>query len=275
MPMKTFIPQRPALSTSARPAARRISPAHQPLPLRSLPDCLLAAYDEVSHRAFERFVARGSQPGNEIADWRAAEKDLFSPVDVNFQDTPEILYALATIAPGADARADAATEAPASVAADLATADELAADVAAEVAAEVAIEVAIEDRWLLIWVHPRTALAVYENYDQSFARASEHESRELNMKWIEWEDLHHILQDSEDSTADSTADSADSDAATGVSQPYEPATPVVARPFCVLELPADIDVARSSAVLSDGLLAIRMPKLKTAPPQSIALPSAI
>jgi HSP20 family molecular chaperone IbpA len=32
---------------------------------------------------------------------------------------------------------------------------------------------------------------------------------------------------------------------------------------CVLELPADVDPERSIAVLSNGLLAIRMPKLNT------------
>ena len=81
------------------------------------------------------------------------------------------------------------------------------------------------------------------------------------MKWIEWEDLHHILQDSENSSGTF----ADSSAATGDCQPYEPATPVIARPFCGVELPADIDVSRTSAVLSDGLVAIRTPKRKTAP----------
>ena len=34
----------------------------------------------------------------------------------------------------------------------------------------------------------------------------------------------------------------------------------LAQSFCVIELPAEIDPARSVAVLSDGLLAVRMPK---------------
>ena len=247
MPVKTCTPQRAIASSSIRPGARRNSPAHQHLPLRNLPDCLLAAYDEVSHRAFEHFVARGSRPGNEIADWRAAEKDLFLPVDVDFEDTLDTLYALATIAPGGDARPAAASKTPLAVAGELDN--------------EIAIEVAIEDRWLLIWVHPHTAFAVYENYE--VARSSDHESRALNMKWIEWEDLHSILQDSENSSGAF----ADSSAVAGACQPYEPANHVIARPFCVVELPADIDVSRSSAVLSDGLLAIRMPKVKTQPHQ--------
>ena len=250
MPMKTFIPQRTAVSTSVRSGARRNSPAHQQLPLRSLPDCLLAAYDEVSHRAF---------------DWRAAEKDLFLPVDVDFEDTPEILYALATIAPCGDVRTGVAVNAPVNVATGM------AGELAIGLADEVAIEVAIEDRWLLIWVHPHTAFAVYENYQENVARSSAHESRELNLKWIEWEDLHHILQDSENSSGAF----ADSSSPSSSAQPHEPAAPVIARPFSVVELPADIDVSRSSAVLSDGLIAIRMPKLKTATPDPVAQPSAI
>jgi Protein of unknown function (DUF2934) len=269
MPVKTFTPQRAAVSNSARPGARRNSPARQQLPLRSLPDCLLAAYDEVSHRAFERFVARGSHPGNEIADWRAAEKDLFSPVDLDFENTPEILYALATIAPRAGSQIQIAPAASSTLETAVATAlaIEVPHQVATEVAVEVAIEVAIEDRWLLLWVHPRSA-AVREKYQEDLASSADHQSRPLDMKWIEWEDLHNILRDSENSSGTL----ADSDAAT---DDYEPPSPVIARPFCVVELPADVDVSRSSAVFSDGLLAIRMPKMKPPPPQPLALTSEI
>ena len=186
-------------------------------------------------------------------------------MDVDFEDSPEILYALATIAPCDDAPAGVAANAPVNVATGVA--DELAT----ELATEVTIEVAIEDRWLLIWVHPHTAFAVYENYQENVERSSGHESRELNMKWIEWEDLHHILQDSENSSGAF----ADSSVPSCAAQSHDPATPVIARPFCVVELPADIDVSRSSAVLSDGLVAIRMPKLKTAKPDPVAQPSAI
>jgi hypothetical protein len=100
-------------------------------------------------------------------------------------------------------------------------------------------------------VHPHTTFAVYENYEGNVARSSDHESRELNMKWIEWEDLHHILQDGENSRGAFT----DSSAATGDRQPYEPATPVIARPFCMVELPADIDLSRSSAAPSSSPMA--------------------
>ena len=69
-----------------------------------------------------------------------------------------------------------------------------------------------------------------KEYAGNVARSSDHELHGLNMKWIEWEDLHHILQDSENSSGTFT----DSSAATGDCQPYEPATPVIARPFCVV-----------------------------------------
>src|ERR1700678_1660791 len=78
--MKTPAARRAIDSSAVRPGAQRNPSTREQLPLRNLPDCLLAAYDEVSHRAFSRFVARGSSGGNELADWRAAEKDLFLPV---------------------------------------------------------------------------------------------------------------------------------------------------------------------------------------------------
>lgn len=67
------------------------------LPLRNLPECLLTAYDGVSRRAFERFVARGSGAGSEIGDWRSAENDLFLPITVELQETDEVIYAMATV----------------------------------------------------------------------------------------------------------------------------------------------------------------------------------
>jgi Protein of unknown function (DUF2934) len=216
--MKTFIPQR-AIGWSALGPDDRPNPStREHLPLRSLPDCLLAAYDEVLHRAFERFVARGSRPGNEIADWRAAEKDLFLPVDVDFEDTRDTLYALATVAQCYGTQ----------------------------------IEVAIEDRWLLVWAH----LDSEHGCEQGVRRSADQESRRLNMNWIEWEELHSILLGSEP-FGDPLREAIEN-------QQWDVARPVTARPFCVVELPAEIDISRSSVVLSDGLIAIRMPKLKTA-----------
>jgi hypothetical protein len=226
--MKTFTLQSAIVSSAAGPSARRNPSAREHLPLRSLPDCLLAAYDEVSHRAFERFVARGSRPGNKIADWRAAEKDLFLPVNVDFEDTGETLYALATVAQCRGTR----------------------------------IEVAIEDRWLLVWAH----LDAEHGCEEGARPFADQESRCPNMNWIEWEERDSISPGSEDSseTFEEPVRVATDE------QQWELARPVTARPFCVVELPAEVDILRSSVVLSDGLIAIRMPKLKTATPEPVA-----
>jgi HSP20 family molecular chaperone IbpA len=81
----------------AAPVRRANRPVRETLPLRNLPDCLLTAYDGVSRRAFERFVARGAGAGSEIADWRSAERDLFLPITVELQETEETIYAMATM----------------------------------------------------------------------------------------------------------------------------------------------------------------------------------
>lgn len=225
--MKTSTPQRTMHAGSARAASRPNPSAREQLSLRSLPDCLLAAYDEVSHRAFERFVARGSNPGNEISDWRAAEKDLFLPVDVDFEDTPDVLYALAVVEQGGGTR----------------------------------IEVAIEDRWLLIWAH----LSEQGGGEERVTLPVDSAARGLNLKWIEWEELQSVLQSSEDS-GESFADAGGQPVE---DPPWDTARPVTARPFCVAELPVEVDISRSSAVLADGLIAIRMPKIKAAAPEPV------
>jgi HSP20 family molecular chaperone IbpA len=227
--MKTPTARRAFGSRAVRPAVLRSPTTREQLPLRSLPDCLLAAYDEVSQRAFSRFVARGSTAGSEIADWRAAEKDLFLPVAVDFADTVTTLYALATVAGCSGTR----------------------------------IEVAIEDRWLLIWGH----LDDENECEDEATPSTDGESSRLKMKWIDLADLHSGLKDSEESGA-AVEHAA---GASGEGERWEVANPVTARPFCVIELPAAVDVSRSTAVLSEGLIAIRMPKPGKDPERSTEL----
>jgi HSP20 family molecular chaperone IbpA len=86
------------------------------VPLRDLSDCLLSAYDGVSRRAFKLYRARGSEPGTELKDWKAAERDLLSQIPVDIAECGENLYALASV--------------PGYAAAEL--------------------SVAIEDRWMLV-----------------------------------------------------------------------------------------------------------------------------
>jgi hypothetical protein len=186
------------------------------IPLSDLPDCLLAAYDGVSHRAFERFVERGSTPGNEMADWRAAENDLFLPVEVDFEDTEHTLYALATL----------------------------------EGLMGSQVLVAIEERWLLISGHLRTVVASQDNANQP----SNQRSRYFEPEWIQVDELHRILKASVDYDAAGCLPSEESATSRMNSEG--------ARPFCVVELPVDVDAGQTVAVLSHGLIAIRMPKMR-------------
>ncbi len=155
--MKNPAQIRATSSRAAIPTQNRKPAGRESLPLRNLPDCLLAAYDGVSRRAFERFVARGSAAGSEIADWRSAENDLFLPISVELQETDEAIYALATV-------------------------KELTA-------AE--IVVAVEDRWLLISGHVE-----YRRRGDGSGTGGSEGGRE-SMRWIEWDDLYSVLKDSE------------------------------------------------------------------------------
>jgi HSP20 family molecular chaperone IbpA len=224
--MKNPTPQRAIASSAVQLGAKRNQVMREHIPLRNLPDCLLAAYDGVSRRAFERFVARGSKAGNEIADWRTAETDMLLPVAVDLQDTEGALYALATVT-GMSASQ---------------------------------IAVAIEDRWLLISGHVEPQAEREGNLPPN-----KREEGQLAVKWIDWDDLYSVLHDSEDAgglvCSENTIGPAELNGA------------VKSRPFCVVELPVEVDVARTVAVLSDGVIAIRMPKIVAEIPESIAASS--
>jgi hypothetical protein len=75
----------------------------QQIPLSDMSDCLLAVYDEVSRRAFQRCSVRGTQEGSFREDWKAAEDDLFARIPVDFEESAGNLYALASL-PGCAGR---------------------------------------------------------------------------------------------------------------------------------------------------------------------------
>jgi HSP20 family molecular chaperone IbpA len=187
----------------------------EPIPLSDLSDCLLAAYDGVSRLAFRRYVSRGSQPGNDLEDWKEAQRDLFCEIRVDFSETKSDLYALAGIA-GYEGKE---------------------------------ITVAVDEQWLLIWGHSQLDLPT----NPAMARggmelvAQEHpghgETLHANIRKVEHESI----------SATTLVPLADN---------FEGC--VVPRPFCVLELRARVDPARSVAVLANGLLAIRMRKAEAA-----------
>ncbi|HTW24019.1 MAG TPA: DUF2934 domain-containing protein [Candidatus Baltobacteraceae bacterium] len=136
-------------------------PLREYVALHDLTACLLEAYDCVSRRAYEKYVERGGEPGKEMEDWLAAQRELLPSLPTNVKESGDFVYALASV-PGTGAGE---------------------------------IAVGVESQWLVILVG--------------------------------WSPL-----------GDSTTHS-----------------------FCVLELPAKVDPTRSIAILSDGMLAIRMKKL--------------
>ena len=107
-------------------------------------------------------------------------------------------------------------------------------------AAEIAV--AVEDRWLLI-----------SGYMENRGREA--------MGWIDWDDLYSVLKEGE-----ATSEVTDGDGAGA--QTLGPC--VDSRPFCVVELPAGVDASRSVAVMADGVVAIRMPKVVVAEVEAAA-----
>jgi HSP20 family molecular chaperone IbpA len=202
------------------------------IPLRDMSDCLLAVYDEVSRRALQRCVVRGEQEGSEREDWKAAENDLFARISVDFEESGGNLYALASL-PGC-----AGTQ----------------------------ITVAVDECWLLI--------CGYTDRDRGAHMAEEFGEREDggadygdlccpdDFQWI-GSDESCAVRDQDGQRANPAAlknEHHDEQRAAVLRAP---------RPFCVVALRAKVDPGRSVAVLSNGLLAIRMGKagLKTPVPR--------
>jgi len=91
------------------------------VPLSDPTDCLLEAYDCVAHRAYEKFLERGSTPGRELEDWLSAERELLPGFPVDIGERGQYVYALANF-PGLS---------------------------------DVRVSVGIESRWLVILAQPR------------------------------------------------------------------------------------------------------------------------
>lgn len=60
------------------------------IPLRDLSDCLLAAYEGVSRRAFRLYQVRGAGPGSDLKDWKNAERDLFAAMPVDLAESGRV-----------------------------------------------------------------------------------------------------------------------------------------------------------------------------------------
>jgi HSP20 family molecular chaperone IbpA len=195
------------------------------IPLSDMSDCLLAVYDEVSRRAFQRCSVRGARQGSDREDWKAAEDDLFARIPVDFEESGGNLYALASL-PGC-----AGTQ----------------------------ITVAVDECWLLIYGdagHNRKAHAADDFADCALEdRRADSEGKDAGAGAESTAaDESYAPRDCDEQRESSTGQISERDHGYGV--PSLPAP----RPLCVVALRAKVDPGRSVAVLSNGLLAIRMGK---------------
>ncbi|HEY4950566.1 MAG TPA: hypothetical protein VIH88_09555 [Candidatus Acidoferrales bacterium] len=187
-------------------------------------DCLLAVYDEVSRRAVQRCIVRGTQEGSDREDWKAAEDDLFARISVDFEESGGNLYALASL-PGC-----AGTE----------------------------ITVAVDECWLLICGdadHNRGARETKEFGEC----ASEDGCADVGS--VEGAgDAGSMNSNGSNELRDCDGQSECSPTQNEEHQECRVPGLPAPRPLCVVALRAKVDPGRSVAVLSNGLLAIRMGK---------------
>jgi HSP20 family molecular chaperone IbpA len=197
----------------------------QQIPLSDMSDCLLAVYDEVSRRAFQRCSVRGTQEGSDREDWKAAEDDLFARIPVDFEESGGNLYALASL-PGCAGRQ---------------------------------ITVAVDECWLLICGDAgqngkaHVANAFGECAPQERRAGSGGNDDDVGSESVT-SDAAYAARNGDLQTESSATQIGERNPEYGAPSLPEP------RPLCVVALRAKVDPGRSVAVLSNGLLAIRMGK---------------
>ncbi len=200
-------------------------PQREFIPLRDLTDCLLDAYEAVTRRAQKMYLQRGDASNGELDDWLSAERELLPALPIDIAEFGDFVYALASV-PNSSA----------------------------------AISIGIESRWLLILAQrhpPEGGPSVGAQHaapgpdawrDAAHSARAPIEARSAGM-------LPAVLAfggAAEIRRQDAGATKPDLTPSATHSPP--------ARTASVLELPAEVDASRSIAVLSNGLLAIRMPK---------------
>jgi HSP20 family molecular chaperone IbpA len=220
--------------TKLAPAAARAAPPkisellREQIPLRDMSDCLLAVYDEVSRRAFQRCIVRGAQAHANREDWKGAEDDLFARIAVDFEESGANLYALASL-PGC---------------------------------AGAEITVAVDECWLLISGYgdlpaPSDASESFSDYlPEDFGADSAGDAGEESSVGPE-AIRSHDGSEPQGWNAPSESPPARTDDDSGGHRDAGLYSP---RPFCVVALRTKVDPGRSVAVLCDGLLAVRMGK---------------
>jgi hypothetical protein len=199
--------------------------------LRDLADCLLEAYDSVTRRAYEKFMERNGQCGGELEDWLSSEREILLAFPVDLQESANYVYALATI-PEPDG---------------------------------VRLAIGIESRWLVILANRHTDEAVAASQCRSKklaaltsgarrnTRPATPERELIGISEFSKRIASHLPVPSIRSVPPSTA--------APLSRAEKPRPGQTAR---ILQLPGEVDSHRSVAVMSGGLLAIRMPKFPSA-----------
>lgn len=192
---------------------QRIPAVRATLTFADFTDSLLQAYDGVARRAYQKFVARGAQPGSELGDWLTAEQELGGAMQVEVDESSTHVYAMVTLS--------------------------------AEQSAEVSV--AVEGKWMMVLD------------SQEFANQG---APALHLNAMEW--------NSEKGRAEVASEWPGRLAAFGVwrdllaSEEADEQEDLRMRwgsqPFCMVELPAEVDPAKSTCVLADGVLAVRMMK---------------
>jgi len=213
------------------------------LPLNELTGCLLDVYDDVASRAYKKYLDRGAAEGGELDDWVAAERELLQPLPIDFENEGKYIHALAAVQ-GLTAQQ---------------------------------ISVGIEANWLLI----RTR----GGEDVSTQGSSEMDhlfSADTRLASAEAGEIHRAAKSAGEGAKRRAAASdlaerqryAPADGGrgtergragrrTGISR----GSSVFARAaerldmFSLHELTAEVDPSRSVAILSNGVLGIRMPKV--------------
>lgn len=231
----------PRAADASRARARRC------IVLGDLTESLLQAYECVARRAYQRFLARGAEPGGELDDWLAAERELLSPVTVDFQESEGFIHALA----------------------------------AAPCFSRARVDVSIEPRWLAILAEceasadePRACAAAPK------AAAARRDSRAGSSALPPSPKTGEPAEPGPASrqrsrnapSADSPDGSPDGLREFAADAPPDDAAPPL-QAFCIVQLPVAVIPKDSIAVLADGLLGIRMPKAakaaKAAPAPSL------
>jgi hypothetical protein len=246
-----------AANRGLRAAATRHAPHRECIELRDLADCLLEAYDCVARRAYEKFLARGERPNGEVDDWVEAERELLPSIPVTVEDGEHFIYALAAV-PRSTSRISVAVESR-----WLVVLSHVPADAHRDGFRAAAEDTAI---WRTIWEEDAVtgpAPAEANQFRRRLAPPEGPRGRSVDCTSFENGHRRRACNSGNGSHEEAKAGSghlpfyARGDG--GVSSFANDVPP--AQSVCVLELPAEVDAARSVAVRSKGLLGIRMPKI--------------